>query len=297
VSEWEASCPFCPGNEHTLPAIVSECPGQGEHPWQTRVVLNKYPALNVQGAVTRSLHGIYVAMEGYGHHEVIVEHPRHNSDIATMRPEEVDSVIATYHQRYMELRENPQNALILVFRNHGVRAGASLHHPHSQIITTNIFPRRIRWRNEEAQRYFDEWGRCIYCDILAFEATHSQRVILESEAFLAFIPFAAEVPFETWIVPKRHQADFGQISATEQKDLAVVLQTILKRLAVKLQDPDYNYMINSSVHHEHGRHLHWHLTIRPRLVTRAGFEIGTGMRINPSLPEADAAFLSLEGLD
>lgn len=292
--EWEARCPFCPGNEQMLPAIVAERPSSGGLPWQTRIVLNKYPALNPHGTVTRSLQGIYVAMEGYGHHEVIVEHPRHNLDIAAMAPQDVDAIIETYYRRYTELRENQQNALILLFRNHGPRAGASLLHPHSQIITTNVFPRHIRWRNEEAQRYFDEWGRCVYCDILDFETHHGKRVILENDSFVAFVPFAAEVPFEVWIVPRRHQADFGQIGDAEQSDLARTLQAILGRLAARLGDPDYNYVVNSAVRHAHEKHLHWFLSIRPRLVTRAGFEIGTGIRINPSLPEADAKFLRSE---
>ena len=288
----DAQCPFCPGNEHLLPGILVERHGQAHQPWQTRVVPNKFPALTPEGDITRYTKGIYVAMQGYGYHEVIIESPRHNQQLIDLAADDLAPLIETYHQRYLELRADERNVLILIFRNHGLRAGASLVHPHSQLITTGMIPRHIRWREEEAERYFDEWGRCVYCDILAFERQEQQRVLLENNSFLAFIPFAADVPFETWIVPKRHQADFGAISDDEKTDLTRALHHILTRLHHKLNDPDYNYIINSSPRKANEPQLHWYLRIRPRLVTRAGFEIGSGIRINPSLPEADAAFLN-----
>jgi UDPglucose--hexose-1-phosphate uridylyltransferase len=183
--------------------------------------------------------------------------------------------------------------MAIIFRNHGSRAGTSLMHPHSQIVVTGIVPHYIRWREEEAQRYFDEWGRCVYCDILDFEMRDRRRILLENESFLAFIPFAAEVPFEIWIMPKRHQADFGQITDKEKADLAFALRDSLARLHNRLQDPDYNYVINTSARYRADEpQLHWYLQIWPRLTTRAGFEIGSGININPSIPEEDADFLN-----
>ncbi|HEX6289668.1 MAG TPA: galactose-1-phosphate uridylyltransferase [Herpetosiphonaceae bacterium] len=286
---YDPRCPFCPGNEQMLPTVLKE--QRAADGWQTRVVPNKYPALTPQGTITRYSRGINVAMRGYGQHEVIVESPRHDHDIATMPLEHITTIVATYYERYLDLRQDPQNVLILLFRNHGPRAGASLSHPHSQVIATGMIPRHIRWREEEAERYFDEWGRCVYCDMLAFELSDCQRIVLENRSFVAFIPFAAEVPFETWIMPRRHQADFGQISDVERADLSLALYTMLSRLRTKLNDPDYNYIINTSTRTTNEPQSHWYVRIRPRLVTRAGFEIGSGMRINPSLPEADAAFL------
>ena len=160
-----------------------------------------------------------------------------------------------------------------------------------------MIPRHIRWRELEAQSYFDEWGRCIFCDILAFESQDRQRVILENPSFLAFVPFAADVPFETWVLPKRHHSDFGQITPVEKADLAEALHVLLTRLARKLHDPDYNYVIYSSSRLANEPQNHWYVRIRPRLVTRAGFEIGSGIRINPSLPEADAAYLKEDAED
>jgi UDPglucose--hexose-1-phosphate uridylyltransferase len=288
---YAASCPFCPGNEHLLPTVLAQWPHQSNGVWQTRVVCNKYPALTPDSSSDRISNGIYVQMPGYGHHEVIVESPHHNDDLADLSLQEMNSILTTYRQRYVTHRQDSRNVLLLLFRNHGSRAGASLTHPHSQLIATGIIPRHIRWQEDEARQYFDEWGRCIYCDVIAFEALDRQRVILDTPNFLAFVPYAAEVPFETWIVPKRHHTDFEQITEEEQVDLASILQTFLIRLRDTLHDPDYNYIINSSIRRGADEYLHWYVRVRPRLITRAGFEIGSGIRINPSLPEADAAML------
>jgi len=293
VPERDADCPFCPGNENKLASIVMETPGLFRHTWQTRVVPNKFPALMPAGSTSRSLQGIYIKMEAHGRHEVIIESPRHDQDIATMSVHEVLAIIETYHMRYTQLLREHEHMLVVIFRNHGDRAGTSLMHPHSQLVVTGVVPQHIRSREEEAQRYFDERGRCVYCEILDYEAQEQERLILGNDSFLVFIPFAAEVPFEIWIIPKRHQADFGSISGKEKSDLASTLIQVLRRLRDKLDDPDYNYVINSSARYRADEpQLHWYLQIRPRLTTPAGFEIGSGMSINPSLPEQDAEFLN-----
>jgi UDPglucose--hexose-1-phosphate uridylyltransferase len=286
-------CPFCPGNEGMLPEIIMEQPGLEQEPWQTRVIPNKFPALTLDGGASRRAEGIYLVMPGYGQHEVIIESPQHNRDLAQMSVEEVGIVVETYHRRYVEVMSEHTNMMAILFRNHGPRAGTSLLHPHSQLVATGMIPRHIRLREAEAQRHFDEWGRCVLCDIAAFEAEDGQRVILENDSFLAFVPFAAEVPFEIWLVPKRHKASFGAISKGEKIDLASALRGALGRLCNKLHDPDYNYVIHSAAQYKASEpHLHWYLQIQPRLTTQAGFEIGSGMRINPSLPEEDAHFLN-----
>ncbi len=292
LPEWDENCPFCPGNEHMLPKIILEDRGSGIHGWQTRVVPNKFPALLPEGKSQRRQEGIYLAMDGYGRHEVIIEGPDHRRQIAMLPSEAVRKVLETYHRRYLQLMEETENNMVLIFRNHGPRAGTSLLHPHSQVIATGIVPRYVRFREEQAQKYYDDWGRCVYCDILAFEAQDRRRVLGENESFLAFIPFAAEVPFETWILPKNHQADFGAVSEREKDQLSDILKEILKNLYEKLNDPDYNYIINTAPRFKAGEpHIHWFLRIRPRLTTMAGFEIGSGISINPSFPEQDAEFL------
>ena len=289
----DQECPFCPGNEHMLSKILMEMPDAEQNCWQTRVILNKFPALTADGDTSRFTQGIHLAMPGYGQHEVIIESPEHNLDIAQMSMAQVGMLIETYHKRYVDLMKAHQNMMTLIFRNRGTRAGASQNHPHSQVIMTGMVPHAVRWREEEAQRYFDEWGRCVYCDILAFEMQDRQRVILENQSILAFIPFAAEVPFEVWIMPKRHQADFGQISNQEKSDLAQALHDVLAKLHTKLHDPDYNYVINTAAQYKACEpQLHWYLQIWPRLTNQSGFEIGSGMTVNPSIPEEDADFLS-----
>jgi UDPglucose--hexose-1-phosphate uridylyltransferase len=286
-------CPFCQGNEAMLPSILMERPGKNPNLWQTRIVPNKYSALAPDADTKRVREGIYVAMQGYGRHEVIIESPFHNQQIALMSSEEVEIVIETYHRRYVDLMKAHRNMMIIIFRNHGLQAGTSLAHPHSQLIATGMVPNYIRRREEEAQRYFDEWGRCVYCDILNFEMQDRRRVVLENSSFLAFVPYAADVPFEIWIMPKNHRSDFGQISDESKADLGLALRNILGRLHKKLNDPDYNYLINTSPHYRANEpQLHWYLQIRPRLITPAGFEIGSGVSINPSFPEADADFLN-----
>ncbi len=292
VPRYQADCPFCPGNEERLTPILYQASVPGSDSWQTRVVPNKFPALTPDNSVERYGVGPYVALPGYGQHEVVIESPRHDQELAGLGQAQLQTVINTYHQRYLALCAEPKNTLILIFRNHGPRAGASLLHPHSQVISTGIIPRHLRWREEEAERYYDEWGHCVFCDILAFEAADRQRVVLENESYLAFVPFAAEVPFELWIMPKRHQSDFAHTSNEERGALAQAMQSVLGRLHTKLNDPDYNYVFTTYNRPASEPHVHWYLRIRPRLVTRAGFEIGSGIRVNPSLPEADAAFLN-----
>ncbi|MEW6054404.1 MAG: DUF4931 domain-containing protein [Nitrospirota bacterium] len=223
---------------------------------------------------------------------MVIETPLHDKQLGKMSAGEIGFVIETYHKRYVDLMKRNENMMIIIFRNHGLRAGTSLMHPHSQIIATGMVPRHIRWREEEAQHYFDEWGRCIFCDMLAYELNHVQRIISDNDSFVAFVPYAAEVPFEVWIMPKVHKADFGDISDTEKTDLTSIMKNIFERYYEKLKDPDYNYVINTSVRYRAKEpQLHWYLQILPRLLTRAGFEIGSGITINPSIPEEDAEFL------
>ncbi|MEL4894303.1 galactose-1-phosphate uridylyltransferase [Crocosphaera sp. Alani8] len=286
------NCPFCPNNQKKSEKIILEIKNNQQEIWQTRVVENKFPALNFHENPRRSLEGIYMTMPGYGHHEVVIESPQHHQTIATLSVPEIEIIIETYHQRYLKLMEDPQIMMVIIFRNHGKAAGASLQHPHSQIIATSVVPSHRRIQEAEAQRYFDHWARCVYCDILEFESREKKRVIVDNELFVAFVPFAAEFPCEVWIMPKNHQADFGSITSEEKTAFATILKDILSRLYHKLNNPDYNYVINTAARYKAEEpQLHWYCQIRPRLTTPAGFELGSGISINPSIPEVDAAFL------
>ncbi|HPD20593.1 MAG: galactose-1-phosphate uridylyltransferase [Desulfomonilia bacterium] len=288
---YDELCPFCPGHEQDLPPILLEY-GRGDSHRQIRVVRNKYPALTPEGDLKRVCQGMYMRMEGYGHHEVLIESPEHNRQIPVMTPEEVELIIEAYHRRYLKLIGVQKNLLVVIFRNYGRRAGASLMHPHSQIISTGVVPGHVREMEYRAQGYFDQWGSCMYCDMLAEELSAGVRIIHANRSFVSFIPYAAAQPFEIWIMPREHKAHFGDISAEEKTDLASSLHAMLRRIQERLNDPDYNYVIHSSAKYRSDEpQAHWFLQIGPKLTTRAGFEIGSGMSINTSLPEDDAAFL------
>ena len=285
-------CPFCTGNEAMLPDIILQLPGATDSVWQTRVVPNKYPMLTPNQGRQRQAHGLSVGMPGYGHHEVIIEHPQHNRDLAHMTTPEVTAVIETYHRRYVDLIHNDHNFMVIIFRNHGPRAGTSIQHPHSQLVVTGVVPQHIRWREDVAQRYFDTWGCALLGDMLADELESGTGIIDANESFVAFVPYAAEVPFEVWIVPRQQQADFGAITDRQKADFAAALRDVLRRLSALANDPDYNYVLHSAVRYKADEpHLRWYLQVRPRLVTPAGFEIGSGILVNPSLPEDDASAL------
>jgi UDPglucose--hexose-1-phosphate uridylyltransferase len=284
-------CPFCHNNEHMLTPIISDITDAGGD-WKVRTIPNKFPALTPHDDLKRVNKGIYISMKGYGQHEVVIETPVHNRQIGQMSVKEVGLIIEMYHKRYTDLMKKHKNMMVIIFRNHGMQAGTSLIHPHSQIIATGMVPHHVRWREEEALHYFDEWGRCVFCDILKFEMQFAKRIIYKNKSFIAFVPYAAEVPFEIWIMPVKHRAEFRDISDTEKMNLASALKIVLEKLHKKLNDPDYNYIINTSAQYRAKEpQLHWYLQILPRLMTRAGFEIGSGININPSIPEEDAIFL------
>jgi UDPglucose--hexose-1-phosphate uridylyltransferase len=200
--------------------------------------------------------------------------------------------LLAYRERYLALREDPRFKLIIIFKNHGRGAGTSLEHPHSQLVATPIVPLNIRHRFEKAASHFDDNGTCVYCDLIREGLRVPTRLLQETERFVAFHPFASRAPFETWILPKEHHASFGSISMRDAKEFAGVLKTTLLQLYRGLNNPDYNYIIHTApTKDEHEEYFHWHLQILPRLVTPAGFELGTGIFINTALPEQTAEFI------
>jgi len=286
--EYVESCPFCKGNEDMTPKEIFSIK-EGDD-WKVRVVPNKYPALREKeassGAIDRHIEGGYLYMDGVGRHEVIIESPKHNDNLATVKLEQVEKVVLTYRQRFVELSKDEDCQLIVIFKNHGMGAGTSLEHPHSQIIATPFVPCYIRNKLLESQIYFDDFGRCVFCDIIQYEIIGKKRIICENEDFIAFAPYASTVPYNVKILPRKHESCFGSISEKGARSLASILRTILHKLYYLLDNPEYNYVIESSpIDKSGGRNYHWNLNILPRLVTRAGFEIGSGININTILPE------------
>jgi UDPglucose--hexose-1-phosphate uridylyltransferase len=287
---YESDCPFCLGNERlTKPETFRLSGPQG---WTVRVVPNKFAALSLEGERVRKIRGIYRSMSAVGMHEVIIEHPRHDLMMTTMSVEEVARVLSVYLERYKEAKKDPRFEAIIVFKNYGEAAGTSLQHPHSQLAATPVVPSQIRMRIDEAIRYFDDTGECVFCRTLMDELEAGERVVFESTHFVAFVPYAALSPFHTWIFPRRHSSSFGEITIEEVNDLALNLKTTLTKLHHGLNDPDFNYTIRSiPTRDEHTEYFHWYLSIVPRISRTAGFELGSGMFINTALPEESAKYL------
>jgi UDPglucose--hexose-1-phosphate uridylyltransferase len=232
-------------------------------------------------------------MDGVGQHEVIIESPTHNETIGAMTCKKVEQILLMYRERYLQLAEDGRFQHVTIFRNNGERAGTSLAHPHSQIIATPIVPSQTRQVMEEAMRYYDDRGSCVYCDMIREEVSAKKRMVLETNDFVVFEPFASRVPFETWILPRRHNASFGNISEVEAKKCARVLRKVLGAMHRHLRNPNYNYVVCTAPFKDANESFyHWHLEILPRLTTTAGFELGSGIFITVALPEQTARYLS-----
>ena len=285
----DPACPFCPGNEG--PDELFRLAGDDQE-WRLRVVTNKYPALSPHGQRDRTIDGIYRAMPAVGRHEVIIEHRDHHLATAQLAPDEIASILQVYRSRYATVRKDPRIEAIIIFKNHGERAGTSLRHPHSQLAATPIVPNEIRRRAEEAVRFYDDTGECIFCHTLRQELAARERIIVEREHVVAFVPYAAISPFHIWVFPRRHTSSFEQIRDVEITDLAHVLRLVLAKLHYGLGDPDYNYVVRSIPTYDgQTSYFHWYLSIIPRVSRTAGFELGSGMFINPTRPEESAHFL------
>ena len=289
-------CPFCPGHEeNTPPEILAYRPSDTEPNkpgWTLRVMANKYPALMVEGTLDRQPVGIYDKMNGIGAHEVIIETSDHARDLVDLSDEEVRDVFWAYRERMTDLERDRRFQYILVFKNHGEAAGASLEHAHSQLIATPIIPRRVAEEIDGARRYYEFKERCIFCDVVRQELTDRVRVVRDYDAFLAIQPFAPRFPFETWLIPKTHQSSYLELSNSEVMVLAQAVKDCLLRLKIALNDPPFNYMLHTRpVSTEHHEYYHWHIEIIPKLTRVAGFEWGSGFYINPTPPEESAAFL------
>jgi UDPglucose--hexose-1-phosphate uridylyltransferase len=222
----------------------------------------------------------------------VVENPRHNTTLALMKPEEIEVLLRTFYNRGWSIRKDSRMEQIIYFKNHGERAGASLKHPHSQIVALPVVPNNIRDRIDQARRYFDDTGNCAYCVMIENELNSKERLVAVSEHFVAFVLYAAPSPFSIWIVPRKHTISFLYSQPDELADLAHILRDVLRRLYIGLRDPAYNMIIRTApVKEISNDYLNWYVSIIPRLSRTAGFELGSGIYINPTIPEESAAFL------
>jgi UDPglucose--hexose-1-phosphate uridylyltransferase len=285
-------CPFCPGQEALTPHEVLAYRQNGGGPnspdWTVRVVPNKFPALQVEGGLDREGDGMFDRMNGIGAHEVIIETPDHDKTFVSMSELEIERVLSAYRERLVDLKQDRRLRYILVFKNQGATAGATLEHAHSQLIALPVVPDFVREEIEGARRHFEEKERCVFCDIVHQELTSGVRVIQENADIVALAPYAPRFPFETWLLPRRHAARFEDAPRHEYESLARLLKSVLTRIDRALESPAYNLIVHTAPFNDanHANELyHWHLEILPKLARTAGFEWGTGFYINPTSPE------------
>jgi len=304
----ERACPFCENHESETTSEVYAIRKPGTQPdgpgWRVRAILSRVPIL-ADGTNGSESHGqgIYDWREGVGRHEIIIETPTHQHDLDELSVEMIQDVIRVYLQRFTELEKDERFAYALLFKNHGVVSGAAkdvIRHSRSQIIAMPIIPKRAKEELSGAKNYFDRRERCVFCDVLKQEASEQIRRVAENNSFFAFCPFASRSPFEMWVLPKKHGADFGRLEPERFSDLASVLKICLSKLRILLEDPPYNIILHSAPFRHKSKSnywktidldYHWYFQIMPRLTQSAGFEWGTGIYINPTPPEEAATLL------
>jgi len=288
-------CPFCAGNEAMTPPEVMAYrnePAPANSPgWSVRVVSNKYPALVDFDARIFAPDPIYESRHALGVHEVIIESPDHVVNMGALGVEQVTQILRAYRERMRELTKDPRWRYILLYKNHGDRAGATLEHIHSQLISLPAVPELANGELSGAKRHYESTGRCIYCEMIERELRQRERVVQNSAHFVVFCPFAPRFAYEIWILPKHHAAAFEQSSDEDILSLASTLRELIAKLNQALDNPPFNYLFHSIPPREtQSAHYHWHIEILPQVARAAGFEWGSGMHINSVTPE-DAARL------
>jgi len=290
------TCPFCEGREgETTPEVLAyRAPGsRPDGPgWKLRVVGNRYPAVRGDILGKPCIDGLFAAEPGVGAHEVVVECPQHEASLAALPQEQIQRVFAAYRDRLKALRNDERLAYAQVFKNHGVAAGASVEHSHSQILALARVPHGLREEFDAANAYHRAHDRCIFCDLLAREREAGVRMVNETEYVAAFTAFAGRFPYETWLLPKRHAGHYDRLTDPELTDAANTVRTILRRLGEINDDAAYNYVLHTlPLRAADSPAYHWHIEILPRLTGVAGFEFATGCFANPVPPEEAAAQL------
>lgn len=284
------ACPFCPGNEAQAPGETYRIAGADG--WQVRVVPNKFPALAPTGGLDHRVEGFRNRLAGVGFHEVIVETPRHDLTPALLPRDHVRLILQAGRDRYRAIYADPRVQQVILFKNHGERAGTSLEHPHAQIVGSPVVSAQIRFRSQRALEHMDETSECLYCQVLADEVDDGRRLVAANRGFVAFVPYAALSPFHLWIFPRQHRSSFATLDDTGLDLFAEILHLTLGKLYVALNNPDYNYVVRSVPGADPKReYFHWYLTIVPRVTQVAGFEMGSGMFVNTALPEDSARLL------
>jgi UDPglucose--hexose-1-phosphate uridylyltransferase len=262
-----------------------------EGDWTLRVFPNKYPAFSQGDMPSTISEGPYFAMPGKGYHEIIVTRD-HRRQLANMDVMEVAEVIDAYQDRYLELMNKKNVNYIAIFHNHGKEAGASISHPHSQLMAIPVVAPYIRLELDGAQKYHKSNKHCVFCTIAEYESEERKRVVFENDEFIAFCPFASRAAFEVHVMPKKHSPYFERITDKKKVKLAEVFSKALGSIYSALKDPAYNFYIHTApCDGKDYPHFHWHIEILPHTSTWAGFELDTGIEISTLQPEIAAEYL------
>lgn len=306
----ETSCPFCPGNEDKTPPasliysrIGSEIVklADSEHErvrsWLVRCFPNMFPALRgdvpFEEKCSEALFFAMKAYRGFGYHEIIVESPDHRAHPPNSTLRQMELVMEAYFEVVTRLSYERNVRYVCLFRNYKSEAGASISHPHSQVIALPLVPPTIKRKISASRRYNRERGGCMYCDLIELEAG-SPRLIYADDYYVALAPWASAYPYEFWIIPRRHEPSFINTYPKERRNLAKVLKATLTALKRILNDPPYNLSFNVAPPRWRGESYHWHVEVHPRLTTLGGFELATGAYINIVQPEKAAEEFRLE---
>lgn len=294
---YDPECFFCYGNEFTTPPevlVYREKPGApNTKGWVLRVVTNKFSAFNTdKDFCIEDDNPLKINCHARGKAEVVIESPHHSLNTALFPQKQIELLLLAYKERYMAISKDSSIEYIALFKNNGNSAGASLSHPHSQIIATPVVPPVIQAEINGAETYYKENKRCVYCDMVENELKDGTRIICENDEFLAFAPYASKSPFESWVIPKFHSDSYHKLTQKQMESLSEIWKKLLYKIYVGLDNPPYNYFIHTSpVKEQTCNFYHWHMELIPKMTIMAGFELGTGMFINISIPEQSAEYL------
>jgi UDPglucose--hexose-1-phosphate uridylyltransferase len=284
---YKKDCPFCRGNENPEDKLVMESPGPDG--WQIRILENKFASVDRNLFPEKKRKGLFKEMEGFGIHDVIIDHPSHNTILALMKEEEIFLLLKTYLARYQQIQSDERIEHVVIFKNQGFSAGGSLEHSHSQIYGLPLVPFETQTRLHEVRKYYEYNDTCLMCNILESELGLKERIIAENECFLALSPFAALSPYHIWIVPKKHSPSFAVVSEPELIGLSQIMKKIFYKLFFGLSNPDFNYVFQSLACADREQdYFHWYISIIPQLKRRGGIEYAGGLFVNTVLPEKAA---------
>lgn len=297
--EVEDLCPFCPGNEELTGNSILHLPENKN--WKVRAFANKFPSLKVEGDLNREAKGMYDYISGIGAHEIIVDTCHHGKGISSLDTQDIEFVFQAYQSRILDLFNDRRLRYIQIYKNHGNLTFPLGEHSHTQLIATPVIPDILKTEYKNTRKYFANKERCLFCDLLNQERESNERIVTENKDFVLFCPYASQLPFEIQIYPKRHSHDFSGITPGEIKSLSEIVKDALVRLDTALKNPAYSMTIHSGPNRRAfgvpGKwqtiqfDYHWHIEIFPKISVETGFEFGSGLLINPSLPEEIAKYL------